>query len=166
VGSEQLTPVAWLEFSDLSAEQLIADLSQLPEFSGPYRCTVIFGDIINKTGVVSTAEFEQFRTRFRGLLVNSRDFRKVAVFRSSRQQMEEIRRREIGEEEDLLQEGRAGSTARPLNPDYTYVLGGEMYATRRADSALYSLSLQLYNFASNELVWQNIPYDVKQAVWK
>ncbi len=162
----QVMPAAWLEFSDLSAEQFAADLSELPEFSGPYRCTLIFGDIINKTGVVSTAEFEQFRTRFRGLLVNSQTFRDVAVFRSSRHQMEQIRRREIGAEEDLLQEGRGNSAAKPLNPDYTYVLGGEMYATKRADSALYSLSLQLYSFSSNELVWQNIPYDFKQAVWK
>ena len=80
--------------------------------------------------------------------------------------MEEIRRREMPEEEDLLQEGRRGSSMKPINPDYTYELRGEMYATHRSDSALYSLSMQLYNFGSGELVWQNIPYDIKQAAWR
>ena len=163
-GAREILPAGWIEFSDISARQLVADLSELPEFNGEYRCTIILGSIENKTGVVSTSEFEQFRARFRGQLVNSRSFTDRAVFRSNRRQMEEIRRREMPEQEDLLQEGRGRSSMKAINPDYTYELRGEMYATHRSDSALYSLSLQLYNFSSGELVWQNIPYDLKQTV--
>lgn len=163
-GARQILPTGWIEFSDIASRQLVADLSELPEFNGEYRSTIILGSIENKTGVVSTSEFEQFRARFRGQLVNSRSFTDRAVFRSNRRQMEEIRRREMPEQEDLLQEGRGRSSMKAINPDYTYELRGEMYATHRSDSALYSLSLQLYNFSSGELVWQNIPYDLKQTV--
>ena len=151
-GAREILPAGWIEFSDIASRQLVADLSELPEFNGEYRSTIILGSIENKTGVVSTSEFEQFRARFRGQLVNSRSFTDRAVFRSNRRQMEEIRRREMPEQEDLLQEGRGRSSMKAINPDYTYELRGEMYATHRSDSALYSLSLQLYNFSSGELV--------------
>lgn len=155
-GQREILPVGWLEFADSASQQLVGDLSRLEEFNGPYRVTIIFGDIINKTQVLSTAEFEQFRTNFRGALVNSKTFADKAVFRTERARMESIRDRE-------LTQGSSSPGLKPLNEEYTYILQGEMYATLRSDSALYSLTFQLVNFASGEGVWQNLPYNFKQA---
>ncbi len=156
-GQREILPEGWLEFADSASQQLVGDLSKLEEFNGPYRVTIIFGDIINKTRVLSTAEFEQFRTNFRGALVNSKTFSDKAVFRTERARMESIRQRE------LPQGGSSSPGLKPLNEDYTYILQGEMYATLRSDSALYSLTLQLVNFSSGEGIWQNLPYNFKQA---
>ena len=59
-------------FSDEVAEQLTADLSSVPELNGKFRVAVVFGDIVNKTGIVPTSDFEAFRTRIRGKLMQSR----------------------------------------------------------------------------------------------
>ncbi len=129
--------------------------------------TILLGDIQNKTRVVSTSEFEQFQTRFRGLLVNSSQFKDRLRFRRNRMAMDRIRTREQAPAAaDPLGEGTSsGRAASEINPDYTFILSGEMYRTARQDSALYSLSLQLYDWDGN-LIWQNRPYDFKQGVWR
>ncbi len=160
VGTAELQPGAWVEFSETTAEQLIADLSRTPEFAeSEYRLTIIFGDIVNKTNRVSTNEFEQFRNDLRGMLINSNRFSEKFVFRTNRAALERIREREMG-----VSQGEAASGITGLNPQYTYVLGGEMYLTERFDSAFYSLSFQLYRLDNGELHWQSAPYQSKQIV--
>jgi hypothetical protein len=157
VGAVEIQPGAWVEFSQLVAEQLVTDISRNPPFAdAEYRMTIIFGEIINKTDRVSTNEFEQFRNDLRGTLVNTSRFAEKFVFRSNRDSIERIREREMA---------NPGASGIPdLNPKYTYALSGEMYLTERFDSALYSLSFQLYSLETGELMWQNVPYQYKQAV--
>src|SRR3954465_3112376 len=50
----QVQQTALHEFSDLVAQQLAADLQSVFGANQQYRVTVVFGDIVNKTGIVPT----------------------------------------------------------------------------------------------------------------
>ncbi|MDX2132066.1 MAG: YtxH domain-containing protein [Planctomycetota bacterium] len=157
--SAQVQPAALVEFSDQVAQQLTEDLIALPEFNSGQRVSVVFGDLVNKTGIVPTSDFEAFRTRVRQKLVNSSVARSRIRWIESRAKMEELRRLELGGVE-----GETGSTT-PLNPGMTYFLNGEMYRVERGaqEVNLYMLSFSLSNAQSRELIWTNTPYEVKQT---
>ena len=104
--SPQVSITGLTEQSDLVAEQLMADLNTIPELNGSYRSTIVFGDIMNKTGIVPTSDFEAFRTKIRGRLHQSQALRAKVRFVESRAKVEELRRREGAGGTDLLQQGR------------------------------------------------------------
>lgn len=152
------------EFSDQVAQQLAADLSSVPELNDQYRATIVFGDIVNKTGIVSTNDFEAFRTRIRGKLMQSRNILKNVQFVENKARADDLIRRETGSSGDLLQEGTRQERA-PLNADYTYFLNGNMYRVERGGSAVntYLMNFELTNMKSGAIIWTNEPYEVKQA---
>ncbi len=162
--SAQILPTALVEFSDQVASQLAEDLQDLPELNAGYRSTVVFGDIVNKTGIVSTTEFEAFRTRIRQDLLQSRAVRDKMRFIESRARLEDLKRREGNQNRDLLQDG-SRNTRPDLNEDYTYFLNGEMYRVSRGNDRtnLYMLSFNLMRMSDGEIVWTNSPYEIKQA---
>ncbi len=165
-GSSQVQLTAQTEFSDQVAQQLAADLSNVPELNKGYRSTVVFGDIVNKTGVVPTTEFEAFRMRIRSKLMQSQMVLKNIRFVENRARLDSLRQRELGGSGDVLQEGSAGSGTTPLNPQYTYFLNGEMYRASRGtrdEVNMYLMSYNLTNAQTGELVWTNSPYEVKQV---
>lgn len=152
------------EFSDQVAQQLAADLSSVPELNDQYRATIVFGDIVNKTGIVSTNDFEAFRTRIRGKLMQSRSILKNVQFVENKARADDLIRRETGSSGDLLQEGTRQERA-PLNAEYTYFLNGNMYRVERGGSAVntYLMNFELTNMKSGAIIWTNEPYEVKQA---
>lgn len=166
-GSREVQLTAQTEFSDQVAQQLAADLSTVPDLNQGYRCTVVFGDIVNKTGVVPTSEFEGFRTRIRAKLMQSQMVLKNVRFVQNRAQFESLRQRELGGSGgDVLQEGSGAGQATPLNAKYTFFLNGEMYRAtrgRKEEVNQYSMTYTLMNAQTGELVWSSQPYDVKQV---
>lgn len=164
--SAQVQPAALVEFSDQVAQQLTEDLIALPEFNGGTRVNIVFGDIVNKTGIVPTSDFEAFRNRVRQKLLQSGVSRNRIRWIESRQKVEDLRRKELGGGGgDVLQEGGGGGGTTPLAADYTYFLDGEMYRVARGGDAvnLYLMSFNLSNAQSREIVWTNSPYEVKQT---
>jgi len=154
--SAEIQPAALAEFSDQVAQQLTADLIALPEFNQGGRVNVVFGDISNRTGIVSTTDFEAFRVRVRQKLINSPVARTRIRWIESRAKMEELRQRE-----SVGQPGGADLLA----PERTFFLNGEMFrVVRQPDQVnLYMLSFKLTNAQSLEIVWENVPYEVKQT---
>lgn len=165
--SRQVLPTALVEFSDQVAQQLVADMQQIPELNGGYRATVVFGDIANNTQVVPTTDFEAFRNRIRQKLMQSRSVLANVRFVENRARMEALRRREGGGGGDLLQQSPGGAAAGDaLVPEYTFFLNGDMYRVTRGSQEqvnLYMLSFNLTNMQSGELIWTNSPYEIKQV---
>ncbi|CAG0996606.1 hypothetical protein PHYC_02603 [Phycisphaerales bacterium] len=158
--SAQVQPAALVEFSDQVAQQLVADITALPEFNSGQRVSVVFGDIVNKTQIVPTSDFEAFRNRVRQKLINSSVARSRIRWIESRARMEELRQQELGGTE-----GATGQTT-PLNPGMTYFLNGEMYRVNREGKEgvhLYMMNFNLSNAQSREMIWQNVPYEIKQT---
>lgn len=153
------------EFSDQVAQQLSADLSQVPELNDQYRATIVFGDIVNKTTIVSTNDFEAFRTRIRSKLMQSRGHvLKNVQFVENKARADDLIRRETGSSGDLLQEGTRQERA-PLNAEYTYFLNGNMYRVERGGNTVntYLMNFELTNMKSGAIIWTNEPYEVKQV---
>lgn len=162
--SAQVQPAALVEFSDQVAQQLVEDLIALPEFNGPTRVNVVFGDIVNKTGIVPTSDFEAFRTRVRQKLLQSNVARNRVRWIESRQKVEDLRRKELGGAGSDVNQGGANGPS-PLAAEATYFLDGEMYRVVRGEDAvnLYMMSFNLSNAQSREIVWTNSPYEIKQT---
>jgi hypothetical protein len=154
--SAQVQPTALVEFSDQAAQQLVQDLVGLPEFNSGQRVNVVFGDIVNKTGIVPTSDFEAFRSRTRSKLLTSSVARGKVRWIENRARMDELRRREAGSDPGKSEE---------LNWAATYFLNGEMYNVSRVEGQavyMYLLNWTLTHADSRELIWQN-SYEVKQA---
>jgi hypothetical protein len=160
--SREVQITAQHEFSDRVAQQLAADLQQIPALTEHgFRNTVVFGDIVNKTGVVPTSEFEGFRMRVRGKLMQSQHVLRNIRFVESRARLDDLRRRE-----GTGGTGEAPRSGAQFDPRYTFFLNGEMYrATRGAYEEVneYLMAYTLTNMDTGEIVWQNVPYEVKQV---
>jgi len=145
------------EFSDQVAQQLAEDLAQVPELNRGGRVTVVFGDIVNRTQVVPTSEFEGFRTRIRSKLMQSNHILKNVRFVENRARLESLRSRELGGD---------GKGAAGLDAASTFFLNGEMYrGTRGAYEEVneYLMSYNLMSADTGEIVWHSRQYAVKQV---
>jgi len=156
----QILPSALAENSDQVAEQLAADLSNIPDMQ-QYRCTVVFGDLENKTGIVPTSDFEAFRQRTRQKLMQSGLVNNNIRFIENRARFESLQNKENigsgGTDSDLAKAVR--------NPEYTYFLNGNMYRVSRGSSEsvnLYEISWQLMRASDGSLAWSSAPYEIKQ----
>lgn len=160
----RVTPASLFEHSDAIAQQLASDLKNVPQLNGEYRATIVFGDIENKTGIVSTADFEAFRTRIRQRLMQSQNVLRNVRFVENRARMDDVLQREMSKSGDLLQEGKRVET-KDFNPQYTYFLNGQMYRVERGGgtSNTYLLGYALVSADSREIIWENTPYEVKQV---
>jgi hypothetical protein len=156
-GSSLISIQALSEASDQIAQQLATDLNIVPELNQGYRSTIVFGDINNKTGIVPTTDFEAFRANTRAKLMQSRSLLAKIRWIESRARVEQIAARE--------QVPGADNTLPPLNPQYTYFLNGDMYRVDRNDSRTnyYTLTYNLTNMASGEIIWISSPYEIKQV---
>lgn len=146
--SQQVLPASLLEFADQAARDLARDLANERIYGisdNDVLVTVVFGDIVNKTQIVSTADFEMARTQIRNKLMQSDLVRKKVRFVENRQRMEELRAREWGSAE--------GVTVKRFNPAYTFFLNGTMYRVARDGSNLYSMNFELTSFETGELVF-------------
>lgn len=155
--SREVLPTALQEQADQVATQLAADLSRVPELNEQVRSTIVFGDIVNKTGIVPTTDFEAFRAQVRQNLMQSRVVMNQIRWVEDRSRWEQLRRRE----------GAQGPGSRDLNEDHTFFLNGEMYRVNRGnggpgDINLYSMGYNLMRLSDGTIIWSSPKYQVKQ----
>lgn len=167
--SPQVTVTELTEFSDQVVAQLTEDLKTVPELNQGFRATIVFGDMVNKTGIVSTTDFEAFRSRIRQKLLQSRMVLQNVRFVEDRAKLEALQNREFGGgTRDVLQEGNRSGQGRQLNADYTFFLNGEFYRVNRdgrtEQSNYYGLSFNLMRANDGEVIWSNSPYESKRVI--
>lgn len=154
--AEQASPLPTLvsmdEFKEQVAAQLILDLAEVPELNDPGATNfIVLGDIVNKTDIVSTAEFEAIRVHIRQRLNNSRAVLANTRFLQNRAALESIRARERPAGSPT---GRAQWDA-----DHTFYLNGEMYRQGRGNVNQYTMTFNLLRDSDGIIVWESLPYD-------
>lgn len=143
-GDARPLPDDYMAFADTWARQLIQDMPHVPALIDlPYRATILFGDIVNKTDIISSVEFEMIREKIKNNLMRSRDFNDNFRFLISRAQLDELRRREVNKPVDQQR----------FDEQHTYLLNGTMFRVSRGDTHTYLITFQLVNFASGEIIW-------------
>jgi hypothetical protein len=155
--SRQILPTALAENSDQVAQQLAGDLAMVPELSQGDRATVVFGDLLNKTGIVPTSDFEAFQRRTRQKLMQSSFVRTRINFIENRARLENLQDREL-----------IGTGRKPMDPERTFFLNGAMYRVTRGSAEqlnLYELSWELTRASDGSIVWSSAPYEIKQLLY-
>ena len=152
----KVLPVALIEFSDQVPQELVQELSVVREVQqSDGKATVILGDLVNKTQIVPSTDFEMASQRLRNNLINSSIARDRLKFVENRARLDRLAAREGV----VNQEGMSGPPA--YDPQTTFTLNGDFYRVARHDVNLYYMQFQLVHFATNEIVFSN-DYEVKQ----
>ncbi len=147
--------------SDAVAMAFAADLNRLSERDwGGYRVSLVFGDINNSSRAMATTDFEYVRERIKNKLMQSRMFRDNVKVVANRARMEELNRREYGEPDDPLQEGRPAVGVQRTDPAYTFYMNGDVYGVHRGTTHLYYLTFKLHRASDGEEVFAK-DYEVK-----
>ncbi len=155
--SAKVLPASLVEFSDQASRRIVQDLVVLPRIRDDAgRVTVILGDINNKTGIVSSTEFELVTARLRNNLINSGVARGTLRFVERRARMQDLAAREGVASEQVL------ADPPDYDPGTTYALNGDFYRIGRGETNQYYMEVQLVHFASNEIVFSD-RYDDKHS---
>jgi hypothetical protein len=155
--SAKVLPVSLVEFSDQASRAIVQDLVNLPRIRDDAgRVTVILGDINNKTGIVSSTEFEVVTARLRNNLINSDLARPTLRFVERRARMQDLAAREA------VAEGEFVADPPNYDPQTTYALNGDFYRIGRGETNQYYMEVQLVHFGSNEIVFSD-RYDSKHS---
>ncbi|RMH11764.1 MAG: hypothetical protein D6695_08410 [Planctomycetota bacterium] len=152
----------FIAYSDQIAEALMRDMLNTPELAPLHsdRTTVLYGDIKNETGIVSTNDFEVVRERTKNRLKQSRMFNDRFRFLTSRQRLEELQQTELGD--DLFETDARGRVLNPrIHPEDTLLLNGTMYRISRGPTSYYLMTFELVRFSDGEIVWTN-DYETKR----
>ncbi|MCL4221591.1 MAG: hypothetical protein KJZ65_09485 [Phycisphaerales bacterium] len=152
----------FIQYSDQIASALMRDMMDSEQLAPMHadRTTVLYGDIKNETGIVSTNDFEVVRERTKNRLMQSRTFNNHFRFLTSRQRLEELQRTELGG--DLFEKDAAGRVRNPrIHPDDTLLLNGTMYRISRGPTNYYLMTFELVRFSDGEIVWTN-DYETKR----
>ncbi len=144
-GDVRVLPGDYMEYADQLASALVLDLPTVPAFNQGVRSTIVYGDIMNKTGNISSAEFELVREKMKNRLMQSQSFRQNFRFLISKAQLEELRAMETGPS--------GAAVGDRIDQASTYFLNGTMYRVARGDTSLYLMTFQLVSFTSGEIVW-------------
>jgi len=154
----RILPVSLMEASDQWSRDLAQDLAELQEVggAGSPRATVIIGDIMNKTRIVGTDEFEVVQKRMRNNLLQSRYARGRIAWVENRARLAKLAAREgVG-----TVDNPAGPEA--YDPRHTFTLNMDVYRIGRGPVNQYYMETQLVNFATNEIIFAK-RYEVKQV---
>jgi len=118
--SSRVTMPALLEFCDVTAENLVRDLRQIPEITGAgaeRQVVLELGDINNKTRT-PTNDFEMMQVRLRDKLLASDVINQNVLVVEDLQRMDQQRRR-------LTRGDTSGTNV--YHPEDTYILYGDFY---------------------------------------
>lgn len=154
MGSGQMYITDLQEASSKVAESLMKDLEQLsqnelkPEGQA-FQCTLVYGDIANKTTTMPTTDFEVVRERCRDTLLPSSEFRKYFRVVENRARFEDLRSRELGGADTPAKPG--GS--RGLNEAYTYFLNGHAFRIDRGSTHAFYINFQLMRASDASIVF-------------
>ncbi len=155
--SAKVLPASLMEFSDQASRRIVQDLIELPRIRDDAgRVTVILGDINNKTGIVSSTEFEVVTARLRNNLINSGTAKGTLRFVERRARMIDLAAREGVASDQVL------ADPPDYNPNTTYALNGDFFRIGRGETNQYYMEVQLVHFASNEIVFSD-RYDAKHS---
>ena len=155
--SAKVLPASLMEFSDQASRRIVQDLVELPRIRDDAgRVTVILGDINNKTGIVSSTEFEVVTARLRNNLINSGTAKGTLRFVERRARMIDLAAREGVASDQVL------ADPPDYNPNTTYALNGDFFRIGRGETNQYYMEVQLVHFASNEIVFSD-RYDAKHS---
>ncbi len=143
-GDARILPDDYEAFIDEWSQVLIRNMNEYPAFQNlPYRATVLFGDIVNKTDIISSVEFESVREGIKNRLLGSQTFNQRFRFLISRAQLDSLRRQEVNK--PVAQER--------FDEMHTYLLNGTMFRVSRGDTHAYRMTYQLVNFETGEIVF-------------
>ncbi len=155
----RILPVALMEFSDQASRDLAQDLGGLPEIGAQGapggRSVIILGDINNKTGIVSTDEFEMTKKRIRNNLLQSKYARSKVQWVENRARLANIAAREGVGDTDVP----AGPEAYPAK--HTFTVNMDVYRINRGAVNQYYMEAQLVSFGTNEIIFAK-RYEIKQ----
>jgi hypothetical protein len=152
VADPRILPADYMAFADEASQGLIRDLPDVPAFHDtPSRITILFGDMQNETGIISSTEFAMVREKIKNNLLRSRTFNDNFRFLISRAQLDELRRREVNTPTDPTR----------FDEQHTYLLNGTMFRVNRGNVNMYLVTFQLVNFTTGEVVWLR-DYESKQ----
>jgi hypothetical protein len=155
--SAKVLPASLIEFSDQASRRIVQDLVSLPRVRDEAgRVTVILGNINNKTGIVSSSEFEVVTARMRNNLINSGAARGTLRFVERRARMQDLAAREG------VASGQVLADPPDYDPNTTYALNMDVYRISRGETHQYYMEAQLVHFASNEIVFSD-RYDDKHS---
>ncbi len=132
------------------AEALMKDLETLSQTElkpegAAFLCTLVYGDIANKTTTMPTTDFEVIRERCRDMLLNSQEFRKYFRVVENRGRYEDLRSRELG--------SAPASGDRKLNEAYTYFLNGNAFSSDRPDTRFFYINFQLMRASDGQIIF-------------
>ncbi|QOI99771.1 MAG: hypothetical protein HRU70_04450 [Phycisphaeraceae bacterium] len=154
--SDQVTIQNLDEFADFVAQSVVLDLKDVPEISqSPKRATVIFGDIVNKTGNVPTTDLEAIRRRINQRVARSDVFREKARWVAERRAVESARAKEGPLEGSVVVD--QGQTI--FDPYHTYYLNFEVFRLNRGNVNDYKMSCTLMRHSDGTEVWVSPVYD-------
>ncbi len=143
-GDARVLPDDLLAFADEWSQSLMEDLGSLEEFAGRGPvATIVYGDIRNRTDIISSEEFELVRERIKDNLLKSRTFRERFRFLISRAQLEELRAQEVSD---------PGVGVR-FDEEHTYLLNGSMFRIGRGDTHTYYFNFELVRFSDGAIIW-------------
>ncbi len=123
--------------SDVVGQSLVRDMNRLinEEFVDPsVRVWVVFGSIDNKSGTMPRTDFEYLRERIKDKLHKSPIWRDNVKYVASRQQVEELNRREYGE---------SAAPVKRAEMEHFYYLNGKAFGVHRDGTELYYVSFNL-----------------------
>lgn len=151
--SPQILPTTFEEFAEQLAQDFAQDLTQIKSEQGiEQRVTIAFGDIQNRTGIVSSSEFEIIRNSMRARLIQSPFIRREARFVESRARMNALIRTETGQMDEVDRIELANS----------WVLNMDVLRAGRDRMNLYAVYARLVDFRTGEIVFER-EYQSKQV---
>ncbi|MEM9111307.1 MAG: hypothetical protein AAGC72_14935 [Planctomycetota bacterium] len=166
--SPQQQPTSLTEFRDQVPAELLQQLWELPEISEiPGPVTILMGDINNKTGIVSTNDYEYVTSGIRGRLINSRSARDKLYFVEQRARVERLAERErVATNPPPGQRVVTPGGGVYYVPDYdasrTFALTMDVYRIGRGNTNLYSMEVMLVSMGTNRIVFRD-EYQMKQV---
>lgn len=153
--SDRANLPALLEFSDITAERLAQEVSNLPHVRERYdaasqvqkRLVLELGGIDNQTRTPST-DFELIQRRLRSRLMQSQLLRSKFMFVEG-----------VARAEQEAQRVQGGSTGQPQTNRYdnddVYILHGDFYEAIRGDRRQYFFNFKLTHAQTREIVFDS-----------
>lgn len=132
-------------------QSMAADLETLVRYDfGGERVAMFLGDIDNRTGTVSTDDFDVVQREVRAELFDNRFFRENVQLRETNLRLEELNAREgVGASGDPFAEmSDAG-----IDPAYVFYLNGDARKIDRQDETGFFLEMTLLRASNSEIVW-------------
>lgn len=164
-------PVSFAEFEEGAVADLLQEAPKMRWVaSSSEPVTVLLGDINNKTGNVSTSDYEFVMSGIRSRLIRANATRDKMVFVEKRKRVEGLAQKERVATDPAPQEAKSeavtwggGSYYVPdYKADRTYGLFMDVFRVGREKTNLYRMELQVVELATNNIVY-SYSRDTKQV---